>query len=135
MGDAILSKDGEKLYYLARFEKGMNLWSTNLRTKETKQEISLNTNSGKLVWDKDQRNLYLLSDGSISKIDPEGMKKETIKIAGEMTYDQSAELAHLFDHVWLRTKGIFYTPTMHGVDWDGIRPDYQKIPAAYREQL
>lgn len=126
MGDAILSKDGEKLYYLARFEKGMNLWSTNLRTKDTKQEINLNANSGRLVWDKDQKNLYLLSDGSISKINPEGMKQETIKIAGEMTYDQSAELAHLFDHVWLRTKGIFYTPTMHGVDWDGIRPDYQK---------
>ncbi|TDQ18812.1 C-terminal processing protease CtpA/Prc [Algoriphagus boseongensis] len=126
MGDALLSKDGEKLYYLARFEKGMNLWSTDLRTKDTKQEISLNANSGRLVWDKDQKNLYLLSDGSISKINPEGMKRETIKIAGEMTYDQSAELAHSFDHIWLRTKGIFYTPTMHGVDWEGIRPDYQK---------
>ena len=36
LGDALVSKDGETLYYLARFEKGMNLWSTNLRTKETK---------------------------------------------------------------------------------------------------
>jgi tricorn protease len=126
MGDAVLSKDGEKLYYLARFEKGMNLWSTDLRTKETKQELSLNANSGKLIWDKDQKNLFLLSDGAISKINPEGMKRETIKIAGEMTYDQPAELTHLFEHVWLRTKGMFYTPDMHGVDWEGIRPDYQK---------
>ena len=33
LGDALVSKDGETLYYLARFEKGMNLWTTNLRTQ------------------------------------------------------------------------------------------------------
>jgi tricorn protease len=126
MGDAVLSKDGEKLFYLARFEKGMNLWSTNLRTKDTKQEIALDANFGRLVWDKDQKNLFLLSDGSISKINPETMKKEGIKIAGEMTFDRNAETAHLFEHVWLRTKGIFYTPDMHGIDWTAIKPAYQK---------
>lgn len=126
MGDAVLSKDGEKLFYLARFEKGMNLWSTNLRTKETKQEIALDANSGQLVWDKDQKNLFLLSGGSISKINPETMKRENIKVAGEMTFDKTAETAHLFEHIWLRTKGIFYTPDMHGVDWNAIKPEYQK---------
>ena len=126
MGDATLSKDGEKLFYLARFEKGMNLWSTNLRTKDTKLEISLDANSGRLAWDKDQKNLFLLSDGSISKINPETMKRESIKIAGEMTFDRNAETAHLFEHVWLRTKGVFYTPDMHGIDWNAIKPEYQK---------
>ncbi|MBN7813140.1 PD40 domain-containing protein [Algoriphagus sp. H41] len=126
MGDAVLSKDGEKLYYLARFEKGMNLWSTNLRTRETKQEIALDANSGRLVWDKEQKNLFLLSDGSISKINPESMKKEGVKIAGEMAFDRDAEMDYLFEHVWLRTKGMFYTPDMHGVDWNAIHPAYQK---------
>ncbi|MFC3414726.1 S41 family peptidase [Algoriphagus hitonicola] len=126
LGDAVLSKDGEKLFYLARFEKGMNLWSTNLRTKETKQELSLNAGGGRLNWDKEMKNLYLLSDGSISKINPESMKRESIKISGEMTYDRKAELAHLFEHIWLRTKGIFYTPDMHGVDWEQSKVDYQK---------
>ncbi|WP_026954175.1 S41 family peptidase [Algoriphagus vanfongensis] len=126
LGDAVLTKDGEKLLYLTRFEKGMNLWSTNLRTKETKQEISLNAGYGSLVWDKEQKNLYLLSDGSISKINPESMKRESIKISGEMTMDTEAEMAHLFEHVWLRTKGIFYTPDMHGVDWEQAKVDYQK---------
>ena len=126
MGDALLSKDGEKLFYLARFEKGMNLWSTNLRSKDTKLEINLDAGSGRLVWDKDQKNLFLLADGSISKINPETMKRESIKIAGEMTFDRTAETAYLFEHVWLRTKGIFYTPDMHGIDWTAIKPEYQK---------
>ena len=46
IGDAVLSKDASTLYYLARFEKGYNLWSTDLRTKETKIAIPLATNGG-----------------------------------------------------------------------------------------
>ncbi len=126
LGDAVLSKDGEKLFYLTSFEKGMNLWSTNLRTKETKQEIALDANYGNLVWDKDQKNLFLLSNGTISKINPESMKKETVKISGEMTYDSNAEREYMFEHIWLRTKGIFYTPDMHGVDWEEAKVAYEK---------
>ena len=70
LGDALVSKDGEKLYYLARFEKGLNLWSTNLRTKETKMVLTLNANGGNMAWDKDQKYIFLLADGQISRIDP-----------------------------------------------------------------
>src|SRR5690606_20041410 len=80
LGDAVLSKDGEKLYYLARFEKNMNLWSTNLRTKETKMELSLNSERGSLEWDKEMKNLFLLSGGKITKINPDGWKQEAVKI-------------------------------------------------------
>jgi tricorn protease len=126
LGDALLSKDGEKLYYLARFEKGMNLWSTNLRTKETKMELSLDANSGRLFWDKELKHLFLLSNGGITKINPENNKKETVKINGEMLFDKDAERDYMFDHVWTRTKGMFYTSDMHGVDWDSMKEEYVK---------
>lgn len=126
LGDAVLSKDGSKLYYLARFEKGMNLWSTDLRTKDTKMEIKLDARFGRLQWDKEMKNLFLLSDGSIAKIDPDKSKKEAIKISGEMHLDKDAELEYMFEHVWLRTKGIFYTPDMHGVDWEKMKVEYSK---------
>ena len=126
LGDAVLSKDGEKLYYLASFEAGQNLWVTNLRTRETKQAIRLNTGFGSMTWDKDMKNLYLLSGGRISKIDPESGKQEGISIRGEMTYDEVAERAYMFDHVWIRTKNIFYEPTYHGVDWELMRKEYAK---------
>ncbi|HSJ67145.1 MAG TPA: S41 family peptidase [Anditalea sp.] len=126
LGDALLSKDGEKLYYLARFEKGMNLWSTNLRTKETKMELSLDANSGRLYWDKEMKHLFLLSSGGISKINVENNKKENVKINGEMIFDRDAERAYMFDHVWARTKGMFYTPDMHGVDWSEMQKEYVK---------
>ncbi|SKB39200.1 C-terminal processing protease CtpA/Prc, contains a PDZ domain [Parapedobacter luteus] len=126
LSDAVLSKDGEKLYYLARFEKDANLWSTDLRTKETKMEIALNASGGSLMWDKAMKNLYLLSGGRITKITPENNKREQINVAGEMLYDAAAERQHMFEHVWLRTKKMFYTPDMHGADWDGLRESYAK---------
>ncbi len=126
LGDAVLSKDGEKLYYLARFEKGMNLWVTDLRTRDTKMAITLNAGYGQLMWDKDMDNLYLLSSGRIAKVDPDKGQQKGISISGEMTYDAEAEREYMFDHVWNRTNNIFYHSNFHGVDWDQMRTEYEK---------
>ena len=126
LGDALLSKDGETLYYLARFERGMNLWSTSLRKRETKMVVALNANRGNLAWDKEETTLFLLADGGISTIDPASGKRTNVSIRGEMTLDVAAERAYAFEHVWRRTKETFYTAGYHGVDWDGIKPVYEK---------
>ncbi|MEO7084027.1 MAG: S41 family peptidase [Gemmatimonadaceae bacterium] len=126
LGDALVSRDGETLYYLARFERGMNLWTTNLRTKETKQLVVLNANSGAMQWDKEQKNIFLLADGAIAKIDPATGKREAITISGEMTADVDAERAAAFEHVWQRTHDTFYTKGFHGIDWDSMHKIYAK---------
>jgi Tol biopolymer transport system component/C-terminal processing protease CtpA/Prc len=126
LADALLSKDGETLFYLTRFEKGLNLWSTNLRTKETKMLIPLNANSGSLVWDKEQKNIFLQADGRIIRIDPATSKQDNVSINGEMNLNTSAERQFMFDHVWRRTKKTFYTAGYHGAKWDELRVDYEK---------
>ncbi len=126
LGDALVSKDGETLYYLARFEKGQNLWSTNLRTKETKMLVALNANGGSLAWDKDHKTIFLLADGGISKIDPASAKRDTVSISGEMVLDVAAERRESFEHVWRTVKESFYTAGYHGADWDGLKPAYEK---------
>ncbi len=125
LGDAVLNKDGSKLYYMAAFEGKQNLWMTDLRTKETKMAIKVN-GSGSLSWDKDMKSLYLLSRGKITKIDPEKGRKKPIAIRSEMTLDLAAERQYMFDHVWIRTKNIFYEPTFHGMDWNLLKAEYQK---------
>lgn len=126
LGDAVLSKKGDILYYLARFEGRMNLWSTNLRSRETKMVMKLNANFGSLQWDKEMKNLYLLTGGRIAKINPATKKRTAVKINGEMELDANAERVAMFNHVWIRTKAIFYEPTFHGVDWDKMKKEYQK---------
>ncbi|RPH30080.1 MAG: peptidase S41 [Bacteroidales bacterium] len=126
LGDAVLSKDGETLYYLSSFEKDLNLWSINLRTKEPKMEISLDAKSGSLKWDKEMKNLFLLADGKISKINIDKGKRETVGINGEMRIDKAAEMKYMFDHVWQRSKTGFYISTFHGANWDELKTDYMK---------
>jgi Tol biopolymer transport system component/C-terminal processing protease CtpA/Prc len=130
LGDAVLSKDGEKLFYLARFEKGYNLWSTNLRTKETKMELALDAGYGSLAWDKEMKTLFLLADGRLSKINPEGFKRESINIQSELNLDVAAERRVMFEHVWSRNQTMFYISDMHGADWEALGKAYgAKVPA------
>jgi tricorn protease len=127
MSGALVSRDGEMLYYLARFERGLNLWSTNLRTRETKMVLGLNANSASMAWDTAQKQIFLLADGGISKVDPAGAKRETVSIRGEMLVDAAAERAAMFDRVWRRTRDTYYTAGFHGADWDALRPQYEKF--------
>lgn len=126
LSDAVLSKDGSTLYYLTSFEDKVNLWTTDLRTKETKMAISLGASSGILQWDRKMENLYLLSGGAISKLDVKGEKQQPVKMAGEMEYDAAAERQAMFDHVWIRTNAIFYHTDFHGVDWNLMKKEYSK---------
>lgn len=126
LGDAVLSKKGDELYYLSSFEGRSNLWSTNLRTRATKMVLKLNVGGGSLQWDKDMKNLYLLSSGRISKIDPKSGKQKGVRINSEMQFDENAERVAMFEHVWIRTNAIFYHSNFHGVDWKKMKKEYQK---------
>jgi Tol biopolymer transport system component/C-terminal processing protease CtpA/Prc len=126
LGDAVLSKKGDELYYLSSFEGRANLWSTNLRTRATKMLIKLNIGGGSLQWDKDKKNLYLLSGGKISKLDPKAKSRKGVAIKGEMHFDEAAERVAMFNHVWIRTNAIFYEPSFHGINWKLMKKEYQK---------
>ena len=131
VGDALLSKDGETLYYLARFEKGYNLWSTQLRTKETKMLLPLDASSASMDWDRDQKTIYLVADSGIAKVDVSGAtpRREAIRLAGEMLVNEDAERAAQFEHVWRTVRDRFYTKGYHGADWTALRATYeQQLP-------
>ena len=128
LAGAILSKDNKKLYYLARFEKGYDLWETNIRTKETKILAKLKASRvGGLEMDKKGRHLFLLSGGKIMKVSLEGGKKETIAIDGEMRLNKGAERAYMFDHMWRQVVKKFYRVDLHGVDWDFYKKTYARF--------
>jgi tricorn protease len=125
LGDAVLNKDATKLYYLSRFEDNFDLWETDLRTQETKKAIGLNARGGRLQWDDEMENLYLLSGGRIAKLDLDKGSKESVSINEQVFIDQDALREHSFEHVWLRTSKIFYEPTFHGINWPQMYNEYK----------
>ena len=123
LADAVVTPDGEKLFYLARFEKEYDLWVSELRTKETKILVK-GAGAGSLALDEKGKNLYLLSGGKLSKIEIKSSKKKAIPVNGEMRLDAAAERAYMFEHAWRQVREKFYDPDLHGADWDFLRKEY-----------
>ena len=124
---AALSKDGDKLFYLASFEKGYDLWQTELRTRETKLFAKLGARRADLELSADGKTLFVLADGKVSKIDAESGKTEPVSVGGEMILDQAAEQAYMFDHMWRQIKQKFLVADLFGADWDLCYTTYRKF--------
>lgn len=127
LAGAVWSKDGEKLYYLAAFEKGYDLWETELRTHEAKILQKLDSeDAGMLRMDKDGENLFYLSNGGINRYDLEKKENKGVGINGEMLLNETAERAYLFEHIWRQVKKKFYREDLQGVDWDLYKAEYER---------
>jgi tricorn protease len=127
LGDAIVSEDGEKLFYLARIEKGVDLWVTTLRTRETKILTKLGNNASSLSLSQDGKKLFALVDGKPTKIDVESGKKDPIAINGEMMLYKKQELGYIYEHAWRQVLKKFYVTDLHGVDWNFYKKEYAKF--------
>ncbi|MDR1611110.1 MAG: peptidase S41, partial [Candidatus Symbiothrix sp.] len=125
LGDAVLTKEGDKLYYLASFEKDYDLWSINTRTRETKLEVK-GAGRASLVLDKEGKNIFLLGR-SPQKIVLSSGKKEPVSVAARIDLDLSAEREYLFNHVWTQELKRFYNLNMHGTDWNLMKKTYSKF--------
>jgi hypothetical protein len=131
----VLSKDGEKLYYLTSFDKGADLWVTEMRTKETKQFAKLGADSASMEMAPDGKFIFVLADGKAMKVATEDAKTEPLKVSGEMLLQGARERSYIFDHVWRQFKQKFLFVDLQGVDWDYYRADLREVPALHQQQL
>lgn len=127
LSDAMLSHDGEQLYYLARFEKGYDLWVHKFRESETKLLLKLEGNTGGLQMDKDGHYLFAISGGNIIRIKIENNEQKSISYQAELTIDRQKERSYMFEHAWRQVKKKFYNEKMHGVDWDFYKKEYARF--------
>jgi len=128
LSGSYITGDGKSLFYLARFEKGYDLWKTDLRTRETKIHTKLKAKSGGGIYaDKDDKNLFILSGGKIHKIGVEDGKKEPIGVNGEMILAEAKEREYLFEHIWRQVEKKFYKIDLHEVKWDFYKTEYAKF--------
>jgi len=125
--DWLLSKDGEKLFYLTSFEKGNDIWVTELRTRETKMFAKLGANNVGMELSPDGKFIFLYADGKLMKVDAESGKAEGIGVNTEMVLKQAQEKNYIFDHCWRQLKEKFYVEDLQGVDWDFYYAAYKKF--------
>jgi len=129
MADAVISKDGEKIYYLSAFENGYDLWTNELRKQETKLMMKLNAKEASLAFDKDEKNLFVLSPVAPQKITLAGEKKTPIAYNAQKVLDRPAERQYLFDHVVKQVREKIFREDIFGVDWNYYAKEYgQYLP-------
>ncbi|WP_027136930.1 S41 family peptidase [Gaetbulibacter saemankumensis] len=123
----VLNKDASKLYYLARFEKGYDVWETELRTKKTKILAKLGGSPSGIQISDDDKSLFLSNKGRLVKVDTGSGAITNIQIDADMVLDLSAERNYIFDHAWRQVKKKFYDPNIHGIDWEMYRDAYAEF--------
>lgn len=126
ISDYALTPDGSKIYYLAAFEKGYDLWVTEPRTRETKILAKLGGSMSGIDMSKDGKSLFVLNNGSIMKVEESG-KTSPVSIHGEMVLNAAKEREYIFEHAWRQVKEKFYDPKLHGVDWEGYKKSYARF--------
>ncbi len=127
MGSAIISQDGETLYYLSSFEKGYDLWKMDLRKKETKLLHKMDAGWASMELDKEGKTLFLLGSKAMQKMDLSSDALKTITYQANVKMDLAAEREYMFDHVYKQQQKRFYNTNMHGVDWDAMTAAYRKF--------
>ena len=122
LGDAIISKDGESLYYFSAFEDKPDLWKMDLRKHETK--LLSKGGSGSLQMDR-EGNLYSLGS-SMMKIE-KGDKTTAITYNAQMKLDMAAEREYMLRHVAKQINKKIFRTDYNGCDWELMVQTYARF--------
>ena len=126
LGDAILSKDGENLYYFAAFEGKMDLWKMDLRKRETKLISKMNTGYLHFEMDTDG-NIFALGGEGMKKIDGKSDAIKPIAFNARMRLDLAAEREYMFNHVARQIEKKIFRTDYNGCDWPAMVENYRRF--------
>ncbi len=127
LSGAVLTPDGEKLYYLSRFESGYDLWMHDFKEETTKKVMKLSGYGTDMSMTKDGKYIFLRSGGNMMRIATAGNKRKNISYKAELALNVDAERDYLFEHVWRQTYEKFYRKDMQGVDWKYYKEEYKRF--------
>ena len=128
IASAMVTTDGETLYYLSKFEKGYDLWKLDLRKHETKLINKMNAGRAHIeAAVKDDKNLFILGSGTMQKLTISGDKLASITFTATMKMNRALEREAMFNHVARQIDKRFYNLNYHGIDWPKMVEDYRKF--------
>ena len=127
LSDAIVTADGDNLYYLSEFEDGYDLWKLPLRKRQPKLVSKLGSQTGvSLQAPKDGKSIFLMG-AKMQKLDPKTDKLTAITSDATHEIDRAAERQAMFDNMAVEEAARFYNKGMHGVDWPAMVENYRRF--------
>ncbi len=123
----VISSGADKIIFTARYEQGTDIFLLNPRTRETRSLIKLNAGSASLIATNDAKNIIVVHDGRISKLDIDNARMTPIPIQGEFILDSEKEKEYILEHTYQLIQKKFYDPKLHGVDWLSYKKAYSRF--------
>lgn len=127
LASAMITDDGESLYYMSKVEKGYDLWKLDMRKHSTKLINKLGAGFANIQSDKDGKNFFILGSRTMQKLTVAGDKLTPITYKAEIKMDLAAEREYMFEHVHRQIDKRFYNLNYHGVDWEAMTAAYRKF--------
>ena len=126
INDAVMNREGTKLYYLAPYNGSTALWIRDF--KEERNELKLpSISAGGLHIDAECKACYFSgAGGSIQKLDLASTQVKTIPFETFINTRQQETMAYYFEHMWRQTKEKLYDVNMNGADWERLHETYKR---------
>ncbi len=121
--DAIVSADGETLYYISEADDGCFLWELDLNEGDLEMKKRLSDYLAHFDASADGKDIFIFGTG-MQKFMP---KTKNISYRAEKLLDPAAEREFMFDNMVREEAERFYVADMHGVDWPALTADYRRF--------
>lgn len=131
-----ISPDGKWIALIANAANQANIYIYSLDelSREPAVAKQLTSTSGFKRWAQfspDSKEIFYIENGRIGAVNLEG-RTRTLAVTAEMDVDFSREKMEMFRQGWSYIRDFFYDSDYHGVNWQGVRAQYEPLFAGAR---
>lgn len=126
LGDAYVDKDGENLYFMARVDKGFDMWKKDLRKGDVSLYKKMGAGMLSMIPDASGKNLFLLGS-TLRKMTLSGGKLDNISFSATQEISPAKEREYMYDYILAQESKRFLVEDMFGTDWEGLGKNYRKF--------
>lgn len=127
IGDAVINKDGTKLYYVANnYPNGSALWERDLEKGSTSIKAHGVAFTSFDLADNG-KTAYYAQGGRIKKLEIDGGKISDVDFECFHNDYPAGWREQTFEHIWHQTQEKLYDPNMNGADWKMLHSRYARF--------
>lgn len=116
------TKDKSLLFYSSYSQGGMKLFSLDVNDKEAKPKEVKEVRGG--TFTASEKDLYLLSGGTIYKIDPNSLNTTKTEVSINVEKVLADEFEQMLYEGWGALEQNYYDVNFHSADWYALRDYY-----------
>ena len=131
-----ISPDGKWVALIANAAGQANIYIYSLdelsREPAVAKQLTSTSGSKRFAqFSPDSKEIFFIENGRIGVINLEG-RARSLAVTAEMDVDFAREKMEVFRQGWSYLRDFFYDPAYHGVNWEGVRGQYEPLIAGAR---